>query len=160
MQLLRCNYLIDIPPRRLTRVPGFILIYSTCQGVAWCGGIALQSWQRQQTHTSDKDAPMQSVSNRWQLHCFLVKSMSNKTDFGRCICSVLPTDTNLIVCFYHRPCKLIKLCSVADGRSSVKRFWSDTDRRKPKYSEINLSQYNVVLHKCYVNWLGVGPQST
>lgn len=158
--LLRCNYLIDIPSRRLTRVQAFILIYSTKQGVLCRGGITPQSWQWQQKQTSDKDAPLHSVSNRLQLHCFLFQSVSYRTYLGRCICSVLPTGywSNLIVCFYHLPWKLTKLYGVADRRISVKRFWNDTDMGKPNYSEIKLSQYNAVLHKCYVDWLSVVPQ--
>jgi hypothetical protein len=93
--------------------------------------------------------------------CFLFQSISYRTYLGRYICSVFPIDycsNFLIVCFYHRPCKLMKLYGVADRRINLKRFWSDTDREKRKYSEINLSQYNVVLHKRYVDWLSVVPQ--
>jgi hypothetical protein len=148
----------------------------------WRGGRTLQSRQRQQIQISDKDAPMQSLSNRLQLHCFLFKSVSNKTRLGRCIfvtwvrglyrfhASHWPRTirskkwpmflswSNSLLCFYYRPYKLIKLYSAGCRWISVKHFWNYTDRGKPKYPDINLSQYSFFLYRCHVDWLWVALQ--
>jgi hypothetical protein len=40
----------------------------------------------------------------------------------------------------------------------MQHWWSDSDRKKPKYFRENLSQCHSVYHKSYMGWLGIEPR--
>jgi hypothetical protein len=40
-------------------------------------------------------------------------------------------------------------------RMSMERWWNDTDRRRPKYSQKYLSQSHIAHHKSHMDWSGI-----